>query len=372
MSGPRIAFLALALAAATAFVTGFAGAAAPTIEMQGIPGEGPFVHVRFLDTEEWLDTRSGSTRRIDYGGAGGDEITVQGGFAVVDWNSLFPEDAYVTTVYDERDPWLEPSSFLLEVRRALASGRAQIVRSRATTHTVRFDVRSREAPRGLVVEVDVERASLLPLEHRMTVKGQTSVYPVQLERLRELPESTFRIDAQVGVRTHPQPASLLTASEFAARGAWSVRVRRVQYGDLARVVRFPVYTLGTTYLAPRIRLRFGAATVEERREKGPKFQWQPQVYLAYVRGRDIYGEPVLDIDEQATGTRQAELEYAAYPVRYAHTVEVEGKKWRIHFLGERGRAFALRVGRTLIQGRTTLTKAQLLRALASLRRSQKR
>lgn len=162
------------------------------------------VHARFLDAsgrvkvEEWLDKRTGATRRVELGGVGGDQITVQDGRTIVSWNSRGLGAVWEARAIDPNDPWLEDASNLLRFRTALRSGRARVIGSATVqgkpTWVVKPEPRfGEETPVAVDVRAYLDKETLLPA--RILVrrgKDELSV-PIVVEEAPEgtVPDSSF-------------------------------------------------------------------------------------------------------------------------------------------------------------------------------------
>ena len=360
----RTFLLGLVVAAALALLSPTEAAASAGHE-PGVQASPPWagstiVHARFRDSsgivyaEEWLNRRTGATHRRRLGPHGKTVIvepTIAGGSRILRLRGRSSTYAYMSEVIDRRDPWLETTSSLLEPWRMLDNGRAAII---GTGHvngrpswTLRLDV-AQESD-SLFVDsdmlVDVDHDTYLPL--RMTV--------------RHGPDTATTV-----VESDEVPESVLMTSLFETQRPWSVRVTRIPYRELTGVLGFQPYTLGEEYAG----LRFGATIFSEKRPNpDAAMQVEPELFLGYVRGNNIYGDPEIVLTEQAARTEDARRRLMAFRAEgREHELTIRGVTRIVYVLDEDRPTvyFAVVVGETLVKGRAPGPAADVLSMLSRL------
>jgi hypothetical protein len=345
----KVAVVSAAVAAALSaalILDAFSGAALARVkEAWGASGT---VHARFyssegdLVAEEWLDRKSGKSRRVQLGGEEGDEITVQDGKRAVTWNSLGLGAVYETDAFEASDPWLLRSSSLLRFKRLLESGRVRIVGTRTVGGGKAIVVRSASGPDepGAAVEVALDDTTLLPIEATAPAEGGSSVFRVESEVLSE-------------------PLPKLYAPERKA----SIVDRRLRSSEL-RSLSFRAYTLAS----PPRGLRLGTLGVREQTDPEAPFRLQPHLFVGYTR-RGSFGDPTLELVERAADSEQAQAELAAFADGEVRSISVGGQPVDVYVLGDDPGpiAFALTRQRTLISGHADLPIDAALAALATLK-----
>jgi hypothetical protein len=303
------------------------------------------VHARWvsnerLEQEEWLDRRTGATRKVVYDRRG-KLIWVGRGARILSWSEPQTGASLLEGV-DARDPILLHGSDLLAPWRMMRTGRAHIVEAGEVdgrpTWSVRIELPpSPERPEDFEFLVDVDRDTFLPVRERRRGRGLSGTRAVRLEYV---------------------PRSALASNLFSFQRRWRHRERRLRYSELPGPVRFSVYALGHAYAG----LRFGIATVIEDRGEGtqglpPEFRG-PQLAIGYVRG-DPFDEHVVQLIERPAGARRR-----FRPPRVTF-VTVGGARRAVSLTPD-GR-FSLVVDGTWISGYARLPSARVLALLGELR-----
>jgi hypothetical protein len=316
------------------------------------------VHAKFVEpdgrvvSEEWLDRRTGATRRVSYDRLETTvekQVVVQNGSTIVRWNSYAPAVTYVARVADRQDPWLRSTSQLLGVWRSLRANEARVVGSRqlALADVLRVRVtlsRVADYRQGVDLVADLDRSTYLPVRLTLRAGGEARTLRVVSEQLEE---------------------TAATKELFVSSRKWTIRDTRIPYEELATRVPFPVYSLGRAYG----RFPFRGAGVHESVERTAAFRLQPTLFLGY--GRDsAYGQPQLTLTEQDGRTADANARLAAFRAEgKAYRVRIAGATRTVYVLDPDRRPvhFAVVVDRTLVKGNANLTRVDLFAALSKLR-----
>ncbi|MDP8911568.1 MAG: hypothetical protein M3M94_05825 [Actinomycetota bacterium] len=321
---------------ADAVTAGLASHAAPPWRGDAI------VHVRWDDShEEWLDTRNDRTRKVVYGTGGERLLWVRARARIASWSEPSPPGSYLTEIVDPHDPRLDHASDLVSWWHMVSRGDAHVagrgeINGRPVLIVERDKKPRGDAPPDLRVFADVDATTFLPLRVRIETGGKTFVRTPEYETV--------------------SPESLPPTFFVAERRDWTIRERRLRYRDLGSAP-FAVYTLGETYRD----LRFGTAALVEQpgapaRRVGQDFR--RTVYVGYVRGRP-YDDPAFELTERRITAPRVK-------VRGNARVRIEGKMRRA-FVARDG-FFWVAIGRTRVQGRADLPRAEVLRLLRALRR----
>jgi hypothetical protein len=344
-----VVFAAIAAALSAALVLdAFSGAALARVK-EAWAADGT-IHARFyssqgdLVAEEWLDRRSGKTRRVQVGGDEGDEITVQDGKRSVTWNSLGLGAVYETVAFDASDPWLTRSSSLLRFKRLVEGGHARIVGTRSAGGRKAIVVRTESGPDepGAPVEIALDDETLLPIEAAAQAVDGPSVFRVESEELSE-----------------PLPKAF-----YAPERKASIVDRRLRASQL-RSLPFRTYTLSS----PPRGLRPATFGVREQSDPEAPFKLEPHLFVGYTQGRSSFADPALELVERAADTDQAQTELGAFADAEVRSISVRGDAVDVYVLGddEGPVAFALTRERTLISGHSDLPVDVTLAALATLK-----
>ena len=290
--------------------------------------------------EEWLNTRTGATRQVVYDANDDRLVWVSDGTRILEWGEPGTGGASLTILVDPHDPRLDAASSVLAWWHMLERGQARVVGSGELDGrpivTVQSDKRpGADAPPDLKVFADLDRTTLLPLRVRLESGGRTTTQAVTYERLRE--------DAV--------PASL-----FAFSRAWTTRERRLRYREL-KAAPFAVYAPGERHRD----LRFATAALVEQRGEGTRglpAESRRMLYVGYVRGTP-YDDSVVQLVER----RRAKTNRR---VRWNVKVRIAGATRRAYVAGDG--LFFVNIGGTTVRGNATLSRAQIVALLRSLRR----
>lgn len=310
-----------------------------------------------LQGEEWIDRRSGATRKIMYHGEKRHGyVTLQNGSKIFNFDARQSGSVFLYEVIDPADPWLAETSSLLRPARALDRGKARVVAEGhlggRQTVTVRMDPARSSVdadPRSLVGDAEtlvvLDRETRLPLRYMTRVGTQSTSADVKYDTVDPdtLPASFFSFDRK-----------------------WTSRVRRLRQHELAQLP-FPVYTLGQTYKG----LLFGSTIYSEERPKpGARIEIKPELFFGYVQG-DFYSDDEIGFTEQAAETEDGRARLSAFRGQgAAHSVVIAGRARTVYLLDQDRQPvyFAVVVESTLIKGRAKLKFAEVLSMLADLKR----
>lgn len=316
---------------------------------------GGVVHSRFVTSEgdviaeEWVDLETGASRKVERGMGGARDFTVQSGMTIAHWTSNDPSRVYRMELVDRNDPWLEHSSQLLSVKRAIDAGRARVSGSATVGGRLAWEAKlspGPDAPADLNVIAYLDQQTYELIGVAYTTGGVTRTLSVQSERLE-------------------RSEALATVPDlFAVPDRWTLLNRRLDQRSLATAVAFTVYTLGPGYKglrlsAPLLRLAKG----------GFDIPFEPTPHLAFGYAVRPYADPVIEFTQRSAAAEQSQRELAAFAREGdVLSVAVSGQRRDVH-LFDAGRTpvyFALVVDGTLISGRADLSAAETLAMLASL------
>lgn len=354
VSSVRLGLLAAVIAAISAALPAADGAAGreplpTTSQLLRVAGPAPWrgagiLHVRWRDAdglvveEEWLDRRTGATRHVTHERADRDYVRLRIGRRLFEWSE---RDSYtsLSVFVDPHHPRLDFASRLLSYWHKLHRGHARVVGSGEVGDRPVWILQniepSSEAPRGLRAFADVDKETLLVLRERFIVRGRTATVTGEREELSP----------------HAVPATL-----FATKRRWTSLERGFRYGELARGLPFRVYALGRRYG----RLRFARAVLHD--ERGPLparvRATLPELWIGYTFGGP-YAAAVVQLME-------SRLPKGWSRVRGDEKIRIAGEIRSAH-VGKRGRLFSAVVGETLIDGRSDLSRAEVVRVLEGLR-----
>jgi hypothetical protein len=297
--------------------------------------------------EEWLNRRTGQTRREKHGQHG--DTTVSDGRRIWRWNDL--RTLSLTEVLEQRDPWLRPTSLLLEVWRDLLGGRATIIGESEFAGTPTWVVElqpGREAPPGFRALAEVERATFFVRRLSYGVPGALREAVLEQEALP---------DASVPARLFAPPEDL----------RWTLRERRLAHADLARTVPFPVYAP-----PPRAgQLRFVFAVLQEQRGAsagGLPSAARRSLYVGYASGDDPYVDAPFALIQRRRTARDDRWFGTLRRAGKLVVLRIGGKPREAWIGGGRSQMISLLLPGTTVAVRSELEREQTLVMVSALRR----
>lgn len=312
-----------------------------------------FLHARFLapdgtvKIEEWLDTGTSATRRVEYDASGARNYTVVKGLTILKWNSADPSYVRRSDVSASDDLWLQHASNLLQIKRMLARGRAEIFGSAKIGTTATWRVRptgavGSDAPTDFRLEVQIDQSDYLPRRIFYHGNGRDVTIDVVTERLASVSPDLF---------TGPT--------------TWSVRDTRLSARTL-KEAPFPVWFLGETYEGAKL----VTPTLEEQtaRASGSSVP-RSRVWFSYAAAQhDTVW--ILDFTERLASSEQSREELQAYVTRgIANRHLIGGAQRTVYLLPSQGGRthFAVVLGATLVTGNARMGHAEVLSALSKLK-----
>jgi hypothetical protein len=320
-------------------------------------GDG-IIHSRFVDGEgklqsqEWLDQRTGSTRRIEYdaGPKGGvARFTVRNGLRVSKWSSVSPSSRSVYEAVDASDGRFLYTSYLLRPSRMFDTGIAHVegagVIDEAATWKVVTRSSNHETPDGFKATIEVDQKTFLPLRYIAEAEGGRAVLNVVSKRL---------------------PRTRDGLGLFSVADTWTFRDKRVRLGEVTEAVPFPVYGLATQ--ASHGLVADAPNLQEQKLHAAQGFPIEPELFLTYRRSGSE--QAAIEFSEQAAATTDAEFRLAKFKAMGTRaSVVISGRRQRVYLLDAKRQPvhFAIVLGNTLVKGYANMPATQVLKMLRSLR-----